>query len=157
MNEYIQLIFSCFMVIERGKPREIRACHIDDRLVQNALCDQVLIPELVPKFIYDNCATLRNRGIDFALKRAKKHLQEAHREYGLGNSFYTLRIDIRKYFDSIDHKSLKKIARKNIKDNRIYELVCYLIDTFAFKITHDKIPIKGKIIMLLKATDDMLK
>nr|DAG20695.1 MAG TPA: hypothetical protein [Caudoviricetes sp.] len=32
------------------------------------------MPELTPKFIYDNCATLKNRGIDFALTRAKKHL-----------------------------------------------------------------------------------
>ena len=72
--EYKQLVFSCFSIIERGKPRDIRACHINDRLVQNALCEQSLLPELTPKFIYDNCATLKNRGIDFALTRAKKHL-----------------------------------------------------------------------------------
>lgn len=88
--EYKQLVFSCFSIIERGKPRDIRACHINDRLVQNALCEQSLLPELTPKFIYDNCATLKNRGIDFALTRAKKHLQMAHREYGLGNDFFAL-------------------------------------------------------------------
>lgn len=32
-NEYEQLVFSCFSVIERGKQRDIRACHINDRLV----------------------------------------------------------------------------------------------------------------------------
>ena len=37
--EYKQLVFSCFSIIERGKPRDIRACHINDRLVQNALCE----------------------------------------------------------------------------------------------------------------------
>lgn len=73
--EYEQLVFSCFSIIERGKPRDIRACHINDRLVQNALCEQVLLPELTPRFIYDNCATLKGKGIDFALKRVKKHLQ----------------------------------------------------------------------------------
>lgn len=103
--EYKQLVFSCFSIIERGKPRDIRACHINDRLVQNALCEQSLLPELTPKFIYDNCATLKNRGIDFALTRVKKHLQMTHREYGLGNDFFALRIDIRKYFDSIDHEA----------------------------------------------------
>lgn len=143
-NEYQQLVFSCFSIIERGKPRDIRACHINDRLVQNALCEEVLLPELTPKFVYDNCATLKGKGIDFALKRVKKHLQQAHKKYGLSNDFFGLRIDIRKYFDSIDHKSLKKIARKVIKDKRIYKLVCYLIDTFSFKLTHDRYPIKGK-------------
>lgn len=142
--EYEQLVFSCFSIIERGKPRDIRACHINDRLVQNALCEQVLLPELTPRFIYDNCATLRGKGIDFALKRVKKHLQQAHREYGLGKDFYELRIDIQKYFDSIDHKSLKKAAKRLIKDKRIYQLCCYLIDTFSFKLTKDSSPIPGK-------------
>ena len=142
--EYEQLVFSCFSIIERGKPRDIRACHINDRLVQNALCEQVLLPELTPRFIYDNCATLRGKGIDFALKRVKKHLQQAHRKYGLGKDFYGLRIDIQKYFDSIDHKSLKKAAKRLIKDKRIYQLCCYLIDTFSFKLTKDSSPIPGK-------------
>ena len=142
--EYEQLVFSCFSIIERGKPRDIRACHINDRLVQNALCEQVLLPELTPRFIYDNCATLRGKGIDFALKRVKKHLQQTHREYGLGKDFYGLRIDIQKYFDSIDHKSLKKAAKRLIKDKRIYQLCCYLIDTFSFKLTKDSSPIPGK-------------
>lgn len=137
-------MFSCFSIIERGKPRDIRACHINDRLVQNALCEQVLLPELTPRFIYDNCATLRGKGIDFALKRVKGHLQQAHKEYGLGKDFYGLRIDIRKYFDSIDHVALKRSAKRLIKDEKVYKLCCYLIDTFSFKLTKDKEPIPGK-------------
>ena len=142
--EYKQLIFSCFSIIERGKPRDIRACHIGDRLVQNALCEAYLLPELTPRFIYDNCATLKGKGIDFALTRVKKHLQKAHRIYGLGNDFYALRIDIRKYFDSIDHKALKEVARKVIKDDKVYNLCCYLVDTFNFKVTKDTEPLPGK-------------
>lgn len=143
-NEYQQLVFSCFSIIERGKARDIRACHINDRLVQNSLCEQVLLPQLTPKFVYDNCATLKGKGIDFALKRVKRHLQKAHKEYGLDNNFYGLRIDIHKYFDSIDHKALKEVSKKVIKDKEIYKLTSYLIDTFSFKLTHDKTPIKGK-------------
>lgn len=143
-NEYQQLVFSCFSIIERGKPRDIRACHIKDRLVQNTLCEEVLLPDLTPKFVYDNCATLKGKGIDFALKRTKQHLQQAHREYGLGKSFYVLRIDIKKYFDSINHKELKRIASKVVKDEKLLELINYLIDTFSFKITYDEQPIPGK-------------
>jgi hypothetical protein len=117
-DEYEQLVFSCFRIIERGKPRDIRACHINDRLVQNALCEQVLLPELTPKFIYDNCATLKGKGIDFALERVKKHLQAAQKEYGMENDFYGGRIDIRKFFDSIDHKTLKRVVRNIFKDNK---------------------------------------
>ena len=56
-DEWIQLLFSCFSIVERGKPRDIRACHIDDRLVHNAFCDEVLTPEISPIFIYDNSAS----------------------------------------------------------------------------------------------------
>lgn len=108
------------------------------------MCEQVLIPELTPKFIYDNCATLEGKGIDFAIKRAKLHLQQAHKTYGLGKDFFGLRIDIRKYFDSIDHKALKEIAKKVIRDEKIYELVTYLIDTFSFKLTKDITPMPNK-------------
>jgi hypothetical protein len=138
--EYKQLVFSCFTIIERGKPRNIRACHIDDRLVQNALCEEALLPELTPRFVYDNCATLKGKGMDFALSRVKKHLQAAHKAYGLGQDFYGLRIDIRKYFDSINHAALKETAKKVISDPDIYKFCCYLIDTFAFKPTTDKEP-----------------
>lgn len=143
-NEYLQLAFSCFSVIERGKQRDIRACHINDRLVQNSLCEQVLLPQLTPKFIYDNCATLKGKGIDFALKRAKKHLQAAHRVYGLGQPFYGARIDITKYFDSIDHEFLRQAARKLIKEDDIYELVSYFIGTFSFALTKDNQPLPHK-------------
>lgn len=143
-NEYKQLVFSCFSIVERGKPRDIRACHINDRLVQNSLCEQALLPNLTPKFIYDNCATLKNKGIDFALARVKKHMQDAHRTYGFGRDFYGARIDIRKYFDSIDHKALKKAVDKNVSDPEARKLCHYLIDTFSFKLTKDKEPIPDK-------------
>ena len=81
----------------------------------------------------------------------------AHREYGLGNDFFALRIDIRKYFDSIDHEALKEIAKRVIKDPQIYELCSYLIDTFSFKLTKDKHPIPANSIILLKAKNIYLR
>lgn len=135
---YRQLVFSCFSIIERGKPRNIRACHISDRLVQNALCEQVLLPELTPKFIYDNCATLQGKGIDFALKRFKYHFQSALREYGNESDFFGFKIDISKYFDSIDHKSLTNVIKHLIKEEDVCKLLCYIVNTFAFKPTKDK-------------------
>ena len=136
---YRQLVFSCFSIIERGKPRDIRACHINDRLVQNALCDNVLLPDLTPKLIYDNCATLQNKGIDFALKRFKYHLQSALHEYGCESDFYGFKIDIKKYFDSIDHKSLIKLLKFLIKDEETLKLLTYIVNTFAYKPTKDKV------------------
>lgn len=131
---YKQKPFYCFSIVERGKPRDIRACHIYDRLLQNTLCETVLIPELTPSFIYDNTATLKGKGIDFALKRAKIHLQKAGRKW---NEFYALRIDIKKYFDSINHDALKATVRHIITDEETLDVINGLIDTFNYSITKD--------------------
>ena len=40
--------------------------------------------------------------------------------------------------------ALKRSAKRLIKDEKVYKLCCYLIDTFSFKLTKDKEPIPGK-------------
>lgn len=136
-DEYVQTPFSCFSIVERGKPRDIRACHIYDRLLQNSLCENSLIPDLIPKFIHDNSATLKGRGIDFAIKRTKILLQRAYREYKNDKNFYCLRFDISKYFDNINHDSCKKLLKKYIKDENALLLTCDIIDSFCYIRTRD--------------------
>jgi len=95
---------------------------------------------------------LKNKGIDFALNRAKKHLQAAHRTYGLGKDFFAARIDIRKYFDSIDHEALKRAVRREIEDKDVQDLLCYLIDTFSYKPTKDTEPEPDKQYYIVKGS-----
>lgn len=147
---YRQLPFSCFSTIERGKQRDIRACHINDRLVQNSLCESELLPQLVPKFIYDNYATLKNRGIDFALKRAKVLLQKAHREYGRDKTFYVCRLDMSKYFDTINHEDLILKLDKFIDNQEVKDLTSYSINTFCIIKSKDIHPISGKTYYLIR-------
>jgi len=47
-----------FDLSERGKTRHIKAMHISDRVVQKAVCDNILIPELDKYLIYDNGASM---------------------------------------------------------------------------------------------------
>lgn len=58
-----------FDIVERGKPRHIRSVHISERVVQRCLCDYCLVPVLSKSFIYDNGASLRGKGYDFAVRR----------------------------------------------------------------------------------------
>lgn len=64
-----------FNIIERGKPRHIQSVHISERVVQRCLCDYSLVPILKRSFIYDNGACIKLRGIDFALNRMNRHLE----------------------------------------------------------------------------------
>lgn len=144
------MVFNCFSIVERGKKRDIRACYIYDRMLQNALCETFLLPQLTPKLIYDNCATLKDKGIDFALKRVRIHLQKAHQDFGLGENFYAVRLDVKKYFDSIDHEYLKSVVRKYVQQPQISELVEYIIDTFCYSPTTDNTPQPDKQYYIVK-------
>ena len=59
-----------FDLYERGKKRHIRSTIIGERVVQRCLCDNSLIPAITPTFIYDNGASMKNKGYDFAFRRA---------------------------------------------------------------------------------------
>ena len=58
-----------FDITERGKPRHIKSVHISERVVQKCFCDYSLNPLLKRYFIYDNGASIKHKGIDFAMNR----------------------------------------------------------------------------------------
>jgi len=43
---------------------------------------------------------------------------------------YFVKMDIRKYFDSIDHSILKKLLRRRIKDKDVLNLLDSIIDSY---------------------------
>lgn len=55
--------FTVFKINERGKIRNIRSVHINERMVQKTQSDVSLIPNIRPRLIYDNYASLEQRGI----------------------------------------------------------------------------------------------
>ena len=70
-----------FITIERGRTRYIKANSIRDKVIQKSFCKNVLIPALQSKLIYDNGASIKNKGISFARKRFENHLRSAYKEY----------------------------------------------------------------------------
>lgn len=118
-----------FTLNERGHIRQIEAPVVRDRIVQKTITNNILIPLLRPCLIYDNFASLEMRGTSFARKRFDIML----RRYFAKNRTdgYALLIDVRKYFNSIDHEVLKQLIAPKIKDlePRTVGLIHYIIDT----------------------------
>ena len=117
-----------FDITERGKSRHIKSVHISERVVQKCLCDYWLYPLLSKRLIYDNGATIKGKGLSFALARTKCHLQKYCRKFGA--SGYVLTFFFRKFFESIDHKRLKAKVARLTNDKDIFELYCYFVDQF---------------------------
>ena len=118
-----------FTINERGHIRKIEAPVVRDRAVQKSMMKDVLTPSLRPYLIYDNYASLKQRGTTFARKRFEIMLRRFIRKNGIDG--YILLGDIAKYFESISHEALKQaIAPRLVNEpQEVIDLVHYMIDT----------------------------
>ena len=123
--------FIKFDLIERGKLRHISSVHFSERVVQRSLCANALIPTLTRGLIYDNGASLKNKGITFALDRLSAHLQRHYRKHG--NEGYVLLLDFSDYFGRIRHDVIKEILCQNFKDKRLISLAMSFVYAFGEK------------------------
>lgn len=104
-----------FIINERGKTRCISGEQVPDRIVKHSLCDEILTPNIRKYLIYDNGASLTDRGIDFTRKRLLVHLRKYYAQHQ-SNDGYILLIDFSKYYDNIRHDILME-QFKAITDN----------------------------------------
>lgn len=118
-----------FVINERGHIRKIEAPVVRDRNVQKSLMKNVLIPSLRPYIIYDNYASLKQRGTAFARKRFEIMLRRYIAKYGTDG--YILLGDFEKYFESISHDVLKSMIAPRLTNEPkdVVDLVHYMIDT----------------------------
>lgn len=83
----------------------------------------ILEPIWTSIFIRNTYSCIKGRGIHGAFKDIKKALKDRE------NTMYCLKLDIRKFYPSIDHNSLKCIIRRKIKDKDLLILLDEIIDS----------------------------
>lgn len=110
------------------KRRIIYASHYPDRVVQHCLCDEVLIPRLQPRLIYDNAACQPGKGTHFAMKRLCRFMNTFYKRHGTNG--YILKCDVRKYFNSIDHNILKRQLGRVFYEKDVLNLLYGIIDSY---------------------------
>ena len=110
--------------INDGKERHLKiAPLVPDRIVHHCLVD-VLEEHLQRLFIANTYACVRGRGIHKCLQDLNRALQRNKR-----GTRYCLKIDIRHYYDNIDHEVLKRIIAKSVGDKRLLRLIYLIIDS----------------------------
>ena len=125
-----------FILSERGKVRPVKAPAIEDRVVAKAHNQQILLPEIHRRIIYDNGASIQGRGNDFARQRFETHIHKHYRERvekGLKpyNGGYALFADFTKFFDNVPHEELKGQFHEFTDFPEENALTDLLIDAFA--------------------------
>ena len=109
-----------YFTITDPKVRQICAAPFCERVLHHALMN-VCHPWFERHLISDTYATRKNKGTYAALNRA--------RSYALTYSRY-VKMDIRKYFDNIDHTLLKKQLVGLFKDTALLTVFDQIIDSY---------------------------
>jgi len=87
--------------ITRPKVRTIRSQAFLDRVVQNSLVENVIMPGLGKSFLYCNCACQTNKGTDYARNMLRNMLRSYYRK--AGRNGWVLYYDVSSFFASIRH------------------------------------------------------
>lgn len=115
--------YSISTIIDKEKERELwKLPYFPHRIIQWAFMLQL---ELIfmEHFTDFSCASIKNRGIHYALEKTKKILEDRE------NSKYYLKVDIQQYYHSINHAILKNKLREMIDDAEILYYLDLIIDS----------------------------
>ena len=106
-----------------GKRREIYKLPFRDRVVHWAIM-QVLEPIWTPQFTADTHACIKGRGMHSLLRKLREDLRNDPE-----GTAYCLKLDIRKFYPSIDHEKMKAVVRCKIKDPEVLWLLDGIIES----------------------------
>lgn len=121
-GEYRHGGYKKFVVCD-NKRREISVASVCDRVVHRIVYDY-LTSVYDKTFIYDAWSCRVGKGLLGAIKRAQEFLRHFP-------NAYLWKCDIRKFFDSVDRKTLLEILAFKIKDATTYKLIREIIWSFA--------------------------
>ena len=115
------------------KERLITAAPFEDRIVHHALIN-VLEPLFERQFVFHTYACRKGKGTHAAIRQAQKFCK---------NGMFFLKLDVRKYFDSIDHGILKARLRRLTNEGRINELFQKIIGSYTSELAQKQNLQKG--------------
>lgn len=121
MHEYRHIVRT-----DTGKRREIDySPDWGDMVVQCAM-GLTIGARLLRSLINDTFAGIPGRGVRQAIRRMYRKI----RSVPDSSPIYVYKIDMRKFYQSIDHDKLKEAVRRKVKDKRLVDLLDVLVDSY---------------------------
>lgn len=121
MHEYRHIVRT-----DTGKRREIDySPDWGDMVVQCAM-GLTIGARLLRSLINDTFAGIPGRGVRQAIRRMYRKI----RSVPDSSPLYVYKIDMRKFYQSIDHDKLKEAVRRKVKDKRLVDLLDVLVDSY---------------------------
>jgi RNA-directed DNA polymerase len=114
--------YSTFTVFEPKERLVFKLPYYPDRIVHHAILN-VLEPVFVSVFTADTYSCIKGRGIHSAARKLKANLKDT------AATQFCLKLDIKKFYPSVDHDTLKMLLRRKIKDLDLLQMLYEIIDS----------------------------
>jgi RNA-directed DNA polymerase len=109
--------------IHDPKQREIFSLpYFPDRILHHAIMN-VLEPVFISTYTADSYSCIKGRGVHLAIRKMKAAMKDS------AGTRYCLKLDIRKFYPSVNHQVLKQQLRRKFKDVRLLGLLDGIIDS----------------------------
>lgn len=115
--------YNIFKIFEPKERLVYRLPYYPDRIVHHAIMN-ILEPVWLSIFTYNTYSCIKKRGIEGCARQVDKIIKSFK-----DKKIYCLKIDIKKFYPSIDHEILKKLIRKKIKDRDLLWLLDEIVDS----------------------------
>ncbi|HMS92634.1 MAG TPA: reverse transcriptase domain-containing protein [Candidatus Saccharibacteria bacterium] len=129
-DQYKHSRYKPFTVFD-PKQRKIHKATVRDRLIHQALT-QVVEPRFESSFIYDSFSCRKGKGTHAAIDRLRSMLQQASNSNS--RTIYALKLDIRKFFASVDHHLLLGLLKRKVSDKPTTHLIEEIIGSFSVEV-----------------------
>ncbi|MBN2093865.1 MAG: group II intron reverse transcriptase domain-containing protein [Candidatus Zambryskibacteria bacterium] len=113
--------------ISDPKRRHINKASVRDRLLHHAII-RVIEPMWDKKFIFDSWSSRKYKGTHAAVKRLHKIGLKISRNNS--KTIWVLKLDIRKFFESVDHNKLLRILEEKTFDKELIILTKDIVESF---------------------------
>ena len=97
-----------------GGMRKLGIPTVIDRIIQQAIAQQ-LMPIYEPLFIETSYGYRPNKSAKDAILKVKEYAEQGYT--------YAVTLDLSKYFDTLNHELLINLLRRNVKDERVIQLI----------------------------------
>ena len=114
--------------IKDPKIRHIHKAVVRDRIVHHALY-KILNPIFESTFISDSYSSRLNYGIHKGFAKLVSYARKVSNNYS--RDCWALKCDVRKFFDSVDHKVLLALIKKKVNDPGLVWLLEEIIKSFS--------------------------
>lgn len=121
-HNYSTSAYSTFKIFEPKEREVFKLPFYPDRIMHHAIMN-VLAPIFVSVFTADTYSCIKGKGIHAAAKGVQQALRNE------GETVYCLKLDIKKFYPSIDHAILKSLLLRKFKDGELLALLYEIIDS----------------------------